>query len=251
MSVTDSDLFSILDTVDSTNNYAMGHIRQGLARDGSCWFAREQTEGRGQRGKQWKSEKGLNIAMSMMIKPPQVFQQNPFVLNALIAVSALSIIKEYSWDKQFCIKWPNDIYWNDKKTAGILIENKYVSMNWNWCVVGIGVNVNQQKFPANLPHATSLKLINETDFDPLKIARRIHAQIMDRVHNFKAEDVDALMQEYNSSLYQQGKWVKFKKDSRVFESKVIRVDRYGDLITEDKMERQFHFSELQWVMESE
>src|SRR6218665_1526603 len=81
----ETELFSILDTVDSTNNYAMAGVHAGLARHGMAWFARDQTAGKGQRGKVWQSRPGQNIALSIVLKPKTIFSANHFMLNAVVA----------------------------------------------------------------------------------------------------------------------------------------------------------------------
>lgn len=247
----DSALFSTLDTIDSTNNYAMGQVKQGRAKDGSCWYTREQLLGRGQRGKTWKSEKDKDIAMSIAIKPASVFQQYPFMINAIISTTVQSVLSESGLHESFCIKWPNDILWNDKKTAGILIENVYSGKDLLWCVIGIGINIKKKVFPSELPKAVAVESITKKELDPETLAREIHERILSNMKSFKDTEIDSLMDTYNANLYQQGKWVKFKKESVVFESKVIKVNKYGELITEDVMERQFHFGELQWVLEAD
>ena len=143
--------FIELQSVDSTNNYAMARVAEGVAQHGSAYFAHEQTAGKAQRGKIWISEKGANIMMSMVIKPLFLQPSEQFKLSACVAVALHDFLKRYAGE-QTKIKWPNDIYWRDRKAAGILIENvistgKLAIGNWQWAIVGIGVNLNQVDFP--------------------------------------------------------------------------------------------------------
>ena len=243
-------LFSILDTVDSTNNYAMAKLHDQQAEHGSCYVTREQTSGKGQRGKTWYSGKDNDITMSVVIKPAVVVTANPFILTARTSAIVLRFISHLCpWDL-FKIKWPNDIYWNDKKTAGILIENKYAGLDMLWSVIGIGVNLNEESFGTDIPNPISLSQITGRKYDPIELARELYQEIMEGTNNLQPPDQDKILDEYNSNLYQKGEWVKFKKENIVFESKVVEVNRYGELITEDRMGHQFHFNALQWVIES-
>src|SRR5215469_5061577 len=114
--------FIELPSVDSTNNYASEQIHANMAQHGTCYFAHEQTAGKGQRGKSWASEKGANIILSIVLKPYflQPFQQ--FYLSACVATATYNFLKGFAPD-HLTIKWPNDIYWQNKKLGGILIEN--------------------------------------------------------------------------------------------------------------------------------
>ena len=97
-------IFSILEQVDSTNNYAMAAVRSGTAIDGSCWFAKHQTKGKGQRGKQWKDEAGKNIAMSVIMKPKGAFAHNLFIINAFVANTVRAYCEKLTGKKGFTIK---------------------------------------------------------------------------------------------------------------------------------------------------
>ena len=90
----DDGFFTILDTVDSTNNYAMG---QGTCGIGETWNAvvyQEQTAGKGQRGKGWVSEKGKNIAMSLVLEPDRLQISNQFHLSAAVALTCFEFFSE-------------------------------------------------------------------------------------------------------------------------------------------------------------
>ncbi|HNF37596.1 MAG TPA: biotin--[acetyl-CoA-carboxylase] ligase, partial [Chitinophagaceae bacterium] len=118
----DHHRFIELQSVDSTNNYARLQIQQGLAQDRLAIFAHHQTAGKGQRGKKWEAEKGANIALSVLIKPDFLKLSQQFSLSACIAVSVHQFLSNYILDG-LKIKWPNDLYWQDRKAGGILIES--------------------------------------------------------------------------------------------------------------------------------
>ena len=137
--------FIELHTVDSTNNYAMGLVHAGMAQHGTAVFAHEQTKGRGQRNKAWVSEPGANIALSVIFQPPAFSTSQLFMISKLVATAVLNFFNSYA-TTDTSIKWPNDIYWRDRKAGGILIENMVNGSTWNWAVVGIGININQVNF---------------------------------------------------------------------------------------------------------
>lgn len=115
--------FIVLPVVDSTNNYAMAQLQQGLAGHGSTYFALEQTEGRGQRGKQWLTEPAANIMMSIVVEPGRNFISSPFIFTASIALACYDFYKKYALADSTRIKWPNDLYWQDRKAGGVLVES--------------------------------------------------------------------------------------------------------------------------------
>jgi BirA family transcriptional regulator, biotin operon repressor / biotin---[acetyl-CoA-carboxylase] ligase len=240
-------LFNILDTVDSTNNYAMAKLHEGLATHGMAWFAREQTAGKGQRGKQWYSEPGDNILLSIICKPTQAFISNPFFLSALVATTCHDFLQKITGEN-FFIKWPNDLYWRDRKTGGILIENKYQGENWNWAVIGIGININQTMFGSDLSKAASLKEVSGKDeFEPSRLASELHEYILEKINTATEADFSEILGLYNQSLYKKGESVKLKKENALFSTVIGGVNRFGQLQTQDSIERNFNFGEVEWI----
>ena len=154
----------ILSTVDSTNNHAMGLIREGKAASGMVIFALEQSEGKGQRGRNWHSDSGKNIMMSSLIGAEQFSIKEQFALSATIALACCDFFSKYAGDETR-IKWPNDLYWRDRKAGGILIENIVRGTDWNWTVIGIGLNINQTQFSNEAGKPVSLKQITGKHWD--------------------------------------------------------------------------------------
>lgn len=244
-------LFNILDSVDSTNNYAMGKLHEGLATHGMAWFAREQTAGKGQRGKQWESEPGDNILLSIICKPAKAFISNPFFLSALVANTCADFLQKITGE-DFYIKWPNDLFWRDRKTGGILIENKYQGENWNWAVIGIGINVNQTMFAADLKKPVSIKEVSGKDqFDPQRLASELHEYILENINNISDTHFPAVLEKYNTLLYKRSKQVKLRKDNAVFTTTITGVNAYGQLVTADAGERVFDHGTVEWIFEEQ
>lgn len=239
-----NDFFTVLDSVDSTNNYAMAQISAGLAKDGMAYFAQQQTNGKGQRGKQWQTANKQNIILSVVFAVDKLQLPQPYVFNMLIASTVQQFLTTKA-NTAFKIKWPNDIYWCDRKAGGILIENKYHGKNWNWAVVGIGVNINQTEFDAFLPNPISLKQITCNSYDVLLLAKQLHSKLLNAVQNMETTDI---LKNYNAVLYKKDEKVKLKKGNIVFETIIKNVDEDGDLHCEDALEREFGFGEVEWVI---
>ena len=243
------NLFNILDEVDSTNNYAMAKLHEGLATHGMAWFAKEQTAGKGQRGKQWLSEPGDNILLTIICKPAPAFISNPFSLSALIAITCNDFLHKITGEK-FYIKWPNDLYWRDRKTGGILIENKYMGASWTWAVIGIGINVNQTMFAEDLTRAVSLKQVSgKEQYDPQRLASELHEYILEKINTVTVGALPGIIARYNELLYKREEAVKLRKENAVFSTTVKAVNPFGQLLTSDTTDRTFNFGEVEWIFD--
>jgi BirA family biotin operon repressor/biotin-[acetyl-CoA-carboxylase] ligase len=243
----DNSLFVILESVDSTNNYAMGQIRSGKALNGSAWFAIEQTEGKGRRGKVWEAEKGKNILLSIVVDTDflQVYQQ--FQLSAAVALACYDFYKKlYVADAK--IKWPNDLFWNDKKAGGILIENVINGSIWQWTVIGIGININQIHFSVEKYQPVSLQQITGKIYDVIDLGKQLYKNVMERLDQLKLNGFENMLEEYNSVLYKRGEKVKLKKGNIIFETTITGVSDLGQLQTFDTMQRNFEFNEIEWLL---
>jgi BirA family biotin operon repressor/biotin-[acetyl-CoA-carboxylase] ligase len=235
----------VLDSVDSTNNYAMALIQQGERDTIKPVFAMEQTQGKGRRGKQWKSNKGANIMLSIPIEMQWLPLSQQFQLSAAIALSCHDLFLKYRVSNVF-IKWPNDIFINDSKAGGILIENVIKGTLWQWSVIGIGLNINQEKFEDFNLKATSLKLATGETYDVLKLAEELVSSVLKRVNELKSGKFEKMLEEYNQHLFARNKIIKLKKGNIVFETKIAGVSSSGQLITSDAFERKFDFDEVEF-----
>ncbi len=239
--------FYILDTVDSTNNYAMARVHAGLAKDGMAWFARDQHAGKGQRGSLWKSEPGQNIILSIVIAPNAAFGVHPFLFNALVAITVREFIADISSENVF-IKWPNDLYIGDRKAGGILIENVYKGLKLTWSVVGIGININQQEFDDQLPNPVSLCMLSPRKYNAEQLSRTLHKTIYTVMEEYDPGKESLILETYNEFLYGKGRNVRLRRENMIFETTIEYVDENGQLHTRDVIERQFSFGEVQWLI---
>lgn len=239
------NLWIELDSVDSTNNYAMGLIHEGLAQHGLTIRTAHQTKGKGQRGKVWETEPGANLSFSIIVKPGLLLTQS-FQLLAATALAVRDELEKFLGDETK-IKWPNDLYWRDRKTGGILIENVIRGRQWQWAVIGIGINVNQTKFKG-LKNPVSIKQITGRETDVLQLAQAIQKAVLKECNNLQQHGFAGIFETYNRQLYKLQQPVRLKKESRILSTKVNGVNTSGQLVTGNDVEECFDFGEVEWLL---
>jgi BirA family transcriptional regulator, biotin operon repressor / biotin---[acetyl-CoA-carboxylase] ligase len=264
--------FIELQSVDSTNNYALARIHADLAQHGEAFFAREQVAGKGQRGRYWASGKDENIILSLVVQPHRLVLSQQFQLSACISVAVREFFAHYAGDATK-IKWPNDLYWQDRKAGGILIENiirtememveegwqqgrpkdrpiiiDHPPSGWNWSVAGIGININQTIFGSGLKNPVSLKQITGKNYDVMALAKEL-CNILDRRYTeLNRDGFENIYAAYTSYLYKKDEPVKLRKDNRVFEAVIKNVSTTGQLIVQHAIEETFDFGEVEWMV---
>ena len=258
---------TILESVDSTNNYAMAGVRQGHVKHGDAFFAMEQHAGKGQRSKTWQTEPGSNIIITLALRPGVLLLPQQFRFSMAIALAAHDFFSHYA-GSETTVKWPNDIYWRDRKAGGILIENVVgaellsapsgstgnpsassgVSAfnNWQWAITGIGININQTVFPEFLQHAVSLKQITGRHWDVIALAKELCDCIHQRYQQLQT-GID-LLPAYNATLYKKGEPARFKTNGRVFNAVVKEVTCTGELVLSGGMDEEYSFGEIEWLI---
>ncbi len=242
--------FHILPRVQSTNMYAMELLHAGLAGNGDVFFTNEQLEGKGQRGKTWYSFPGESITMSLVIDTSKLSVSQFFRLSAVVALAAHDFLEEIVSGNSVTIKWPNDLYYYDRKAGGILIENLLNGGAWKWSVIGIGINVNQKSFPAELPYAVSIQMATGENYDCAKQAKILCSFVETRWQQLFSGDWEGILNAYNRALYGRGQVKKLKKGNVVTPCIIKRVDGQGTLIAGDNEEWRFEHGEVEWIRES-
>lgn len=154
-----------LSTALSTNSY-MRPLANTLP-NGTVIYTPCQTAGRGQKGNSWESEPGKNLTYSLLLKRPRVDARHQFIISEGCSLAVLDMLSSHTGG--ISIKWPNDVYWHDKKICGMLIENSLNGNDIAWSILGVGININQDYFASDAPNPVSLKLITgkEHDLDEL------------------------------------------------------------------------------------
>lgn len=240
--------FTILSEVGSTNNYAMQQVQAHLAAHGATWFAMHQNAGKGQRGKDWKDEFGKNILMSFVVEPNTLCIDNQFFLTAAISLGCWDFMTKYVLD-QTSIKWPNDIYWRDRKAGGILIENVIKGKKWSYSIVGIGLNINQTFFSPDLPNPVSLKQITGKTFETSELAQELCAMIEKRWVQLQYRNENtAILKEYQKNLYKLNEKVAFKLGDAIVEARVEGVNQMGQLLINTGNIVPINFGSVEWIL---
>ena len=204
-----------------------------------------QLAGKGQPGNAWESSEGKNLLFSMVLRPLQLPMEELFLLSQLVSVAIKNTLEVYT--SNVTIKWPNDIYWNDKKLAGILIENSLQGNKIKMVVIGVGLNVNQQVFTSNAPNPVSLMQITGKRKNRKQILQQLIKNIMDLYSEMNLVKIRSL---YSESLYRKEGYHAFKDDNGYFEAKVYDIHSDGQLeLEKDTGKRKsYYFKEVQYIL---
>jgi BirA family transcriptional regulator, biotin operon repressor / biotin---[acetyl-CoA-carboxylase] ligase len=239
-----------LPVTDSTNSYATGLLKNVNPHEGTAVYTDHQTHGRGQRGNVWEADAERNLTLSVIFKPHFLNAKKSFYLSKIAALSVYDVLAEILIGSQFDIKikWPNDILAKRKKITGILIENSFKDEVFQWSVIGIGLNVNQDSF-GELTNATSLSLLTERTFDRAHIMERLFVFLEKwylALRNEKYELIDA---HYSKHLYGLDQTLMFESGSEQFKARMVRVSEQGllELELDDKTLRRFDVKEVRFV----
>ncbi len=215
------------DQLDSTNQEAIKWLSKTDPIEGTAIMTDYQDGGRGQFDRSWHSEKGQNILMSVILKPQFLRLERQFDLNIMTSVGVSEFL-ESQFHLEVKIKWPNDIYCSDKKISGILIQNFLAGKTIRHTVVGIGVNLNQQQFPPDLPLATSV-FIESNRISDLPQSRLQLLANLDETYQRLKKDRDRLEKAYTERLYGRGERRWFQGRDGAIEGVLTGVDDNGKL----------------------
>jgi BirA family biotin operon repressor/biotin-[acetyl-CoA-carboxylase] ligase len=241
------DVIIELSEIDSTNNYAMRLIDEGMAEHGMVVRADFQTKGKGQLANLWLAEESKNLLISAIIDTREFAIEKQFFLNAATCLSVAEMLMTNYNIPHVSIKWPNDIYAGDKKIAGILIENSLRGSQWTNAVVGIGLNVNQAVF-SDLNRATSM--FNQTqEKQKVKSVLKNLLKILNKHFLKIGNNEDALFEAFNQNLYKVNKEITFTKKNELYKGIVKGVNAFGELEVEvaGKLKRYRH-KEIELVL---
>lgn len=235
----------------STNTY-LSRLAATLP-SGTVIYTPSQTAGRGQKGNTWESEDGKNLTFSLLLKCPPVKARDQFYLSEAAALAVVEALAAEAGEG-FAVKWPNDVYWQDKKVCGMLLENSLNGSDIAHCIVGIGINVNQEVFVSDAPNPVSLINITgrEHDLDALlrQVCSRIE-QLVDSLGDGNARK--DLHQRYMAALYRNdGKlhpWEDAEGHHFMASIASIAPDGTLTLLHEDGSRHDYLFKQVHHVIE--
>jgi BirA family biotin operon repressor/biotin-[acetyl-CoA-carboxylase] ligase len=220
--------------------------------EGTVIMADNQFAGRGQQENTWYSEPGLNLTFSIFLKPAFLPINKQFMLNIAVSNGINKALGRFV-KGGITVKWPNDIYYNDSKIGGVLIENSLSGNSFKSSIVGIGMNVNQQKFDIEKTKvATSLYEILQHDVNLIELLAEICSHIESQYLKLKAGNYNSLMKEYLENLYRFNKLGLYRQNGEVFEATITGITEAGQLVllTSGK-ERIYNFKEIEFLKDKE
>ena len=222
-----------LSSVDSTNSYLMAYKpREGETM--TVVYADEQTAGRGQGSNHWESEPGKNLTFSVLVHPTMVPVMRQFLLSEAGALALWDVLGQYLGADDVKMKWPNDIYWKDKKISGTLIETRLGGGHVKDCVYGIGIDVNQEKFVSDAPNPVSMKQILDHDVDLKELLNKIIDSFKKYYAAIENGEYAAISELYHSGLYRAHGIHRYKDKDGEFEAAIVEVEDSGNLILRDR-----------------
>lgn len=251
-------LITTLETTNSTNTYLKKLIEKKKSVNEnsisfdipefytvSCNF---QTDGRGQKENSWFSDSGKNILLSTLIYP-NIDADKQFYVNMAITLGILEFCKKTISYKGFSIKWPNDIYYNDQKIGGVLIEHTIVSNKILYSIVGIGLNINQVSFPENIPNPVSAIQICGNSFSIDWSIRTLLSSI-NKCYTERLTDLGELKKEFIDKLYRINKPHPYVYQGETTWATITDVNQYGMLClkTAQGEEIECGFKEISFVI---
>ena len=233
-----------LESVDSTNTYAADHF--DTLNDGILVVAETQTSGHGRLGRKWHSPRG-NIYASFVMKD---LVGEPFHATMVSSLAVLSVLNDLVPGHGAYIKWPNDIYWKEKKICGILIENDLMGRNICQSIAGIGININQEEFYSPAPNPVSLYQITGKRHDVFEILKNIMIRVQSYYAKLQKGDITQITNQYEKSLFRKEGMHRYKDVDGEFLARIICVEPEGKLILEDEKQvrRAYMFKEVEYLL---
>ncbi len=204
-----------------------------------------QETGRGQRGNSWESENGKNLLFSTILEASFLDPSECFDLNIITSLALIDVLQEYTGEG-LKVKWPNDIFYENKKLSGMLIENYIKRNSIQHSIIGIGLNVNQRTF--SIPKAISLSLICNQEIDRIDLLEHIFNRLETRFIQLKKQGAKNQMKEYLSALYWKEEIHVFKSKDQLFNGRIIGISKTGKLHIElEEGDKLFDFKEVEFI----
>ena len=162
-------------------------------------WAERQSAGRGQRGHSWHSTEGENLTFSVVLKPTFLPIVEQFLLSEVVALALVDTFAAYGIECR--IKWTNDIYAEDRKITGVLIEHSLSGETLARTIVGIGINVNQRSFPDDLPNPTSMAIECGRTFDRRAVLEIFSKRLGELYSALERGDNRLIESRYRQAMY--------------------------------------------------
>ncbi|MHA7877695.1 MAG: biotin--[acetyl-CoA-carboxylase] ligase [Bacteroidota bacterium] len=230
----------------STNSRAVQCLEQQAALEGTVIITDHQYQGRGQRGQVWCSEPNKNLTFSVILFPTFLAIPNSFALNIITTLALQRVLSSYI-PNGLRIKWPNDIYYRDKKLSGILIENMLEKHRLRASIIGIGLNVNQFAFTLSTP--TSLSLICQRVFSLQQLFEQLLESLEHNYLQLQMQGIAVLQAAYLSNMYWIDEVHSFRDAHHTFQGVITGIDAAGRLMIKllDGTSRHYNTQEVMFL----
>jgi BirA family biotin operon repressor/biotin-[acetyl-CoA-carboxylase] ligase len=240
-----------LHSVGSTNLYLAELLsNHSDTPEGTVVIAFAQTQGLGMEHNKWLSEAGKNLTCSILLNHVFLRPDQQFILNKIISLSVYDLVKSFIIHEQVNIKWPNDIYIQDKKVAGILISNTIEGNKFIHSIVGIGININQEKFPVNLPNPISFVLALREKTDVEMVFSRLLSILENRYNQLKNNKLAAIHDDYLNALYRLNEQHFYLYRGKKISAEILGVSPFGHLqfLTSDSAIIECDLKEIEFII---
>jgi len=218
-----------LSETSSTNEYAKALLQKEKPAEGTLIIADHQSLGKGLDSNTWESEAGKNILMSMIFYPDFLKVEKQFIISMAIALGIVDFLKSLDTGNSFSIKWPNDIYSGKQKIGGILISNEILGEKFEHVIVGMGININQEKFSETLSNPGSLSLLTGEEFNLPELVEKLRDSVTARYEQLRDNDFDPIRDEYHKNLLGLDEWRKFTYKGKQIRGKITGISEFGHL----------------------
>lgn len=234
--------------LSSTNTRAAELLRKDNLPEGTIVYTNYQSSGRGYSGNSWESEDGKNLLISIVLFPSFINPEDQFHLSMAVSLGICDFLERYV---PFCsIKWPNDIYVNDDKIAGILVESSIMDSKIEYSIAGIGLNINQDNFTGGAPNPVSLFQLTGRKLDLKVCLNQLTTDLDARYKQLIAGNSGEIRKEYVSNLFRLNEWCEYKDLKATFTGRLLTISDSGRI----KIERQngeiaeYSFKEIEFIL---
>jgi BirA family biotin operon repressor/biotin-[acetyl-CoA-carboxylase] ligase len=236
------------ENLPSTNTYLAGLLKKKNLPEGTIIYTNYQSEGRGYYGNSWESEDGKNLLISVVLYPSFIRPANQFYISMTISLGIFDFFLRYV--PGCSIKWPNDIYVNNDKIAGILIESSIINDEIENTIAGIGLNINQEKFLSDSPNPVSLCMLTGISYNLTDCLDQIGKNLDKRYKQLIAGNVEQIKKEYISNLYRVNIWSAYRDTKGIFTGRILTVNDNGRIRVEkkDKEINEYSFKEIEFIL---
>jgi BirA family transcriptional regulator, biotin operon repressor / biotin---[acetyl-CoA-carboxylase] ligase len=228
-----------LSETGSTNKYSMQLLKGGRPPEGTIVITDSQTQGRGMDTNTWESEPRKNLTFSIVLYPGFLPVEKQFSLNQAISLGLTDFVSKMVPAEKVTIKWPNDIYINDKKVCGTLIQNSVLGQKFDYVIAGIGLNINQVHFKSLAPNPVSMKNITGLEYNLDTLLNELCRILDNHYRQLKSGDSETIQKQYLSNLYRFNEWQQYSILGTECKARITGIGEYGQLLLQDSKENRY------------